>query len=308
MNSVHRPLAGIAFCVAALLCFAIQDALVKSLAERHPVLQILSMRTVVVLLILVPIGQYVLGSSVFKARRPLPMLLRGLLAFLAFGTYYLSLTRIPLADAAAVYMTAPLFVTILSVPLLGEQVGWHRWLAVTLGFAAVMIMLNPGSELFRVEAAMPLFSALCYAAIPILNRRIGMSEHALTMSIYTMVSFLLLCLLAWAIVHNVSSAPGDGGFTDNLLRRWSVPNREDLGLMALTGGVFTVALLCITQAYRIAIVSSVAPFEYSYLVWASLLGFIVFGDVPGMRTVLGSLAVVACGCYVLYREHIRRSG
>jgi drug/metabolite transporter (DMT)-like permease len=306
MNTTHRPLAGTAYCVFALLCFAVQDSLVKMLADQYAVLQILWIRSLVALLILVLVGQYLLGSRVFKATRLWPMVLRGVLAFLAFGTYYLALTRIPLADAAAVYMTAPLFVTMLSVPLLGERVGWHRWLAVTCGFGAVVIMLNPGSALFRVEAAMPLFSALCYALIPILSRKIGFSEHALTIAIYTTTSFLLLCLMASMIVYSVPPTVTGNGLTGNLLQRWSLPAPGDFLLMALAGAVFTIGLLCITQAYRVAIVSSVAPFEYSYLIWASLLGFMVFGDVPGVRTVLGSAAVVACGCYVLYREHVRR--
>ncbi len=306
MNDTHRPLAGILFCVFALLCFAIQDSLIKSLSDRYAVLQVLILRSIAVLLILVPLGQYLRRGRILHATRPLPLLARGVLAFFAFTTYYLALSQIPLADAAAVYMTAPLFVTALSVPLLGERVGWHRWLAVTVGFSAVIVMLNPGSALFRVESALPLFSALCYAMIPILNRKIGLSEHALTMAIYTTGTFLLLCMVASTIVHVVPYTPSGGGFAVSLVQGWSMPSGRDLWLTVLSGAVFTVALLSITQAYRIAIVSSITPFEYTYLVWASLLGFLVFGDVPGPRTVLGGLAVVACGCYVLYRERVRR--
>ena len=302
VSRVHRPLAGIGFCVFALLAFAAQDAIVKALSVHYPVLQVLVLRSALVLVILLMLGFYFHGVGIIKSKQPKPMLLRGVLAFLAFTSYYLALTRIPLADAAAVYMTAPLFVTALSAPLLGEHVGWHRWGAVTLGFLAVVIMLNPGSSLFRIEAAIPLFSALCYAAIPILNRWIGLSEHVLTMTIYTTVVFLLLTSTASLIVHTLPYTITGEGFSVNLFQRWSWPTNEHLQMIALSGIVFTIALLSITQAYRIAIVSSVAPFEYTYLVWAGLLGFIVFDDVPGVRTILGGLAVVACGCYVLYRE------
>lgn len=306
MSSVHRPVAGIAFCVFSLLCFAVQDSLVKLVSDRHAVLQILSIRSVVVLLILIPVGYLGLGGAALRTSRPWPMVLRGVLAFLAFSTYYLALTQIPLADAGAVYMTAPLFVTMLSVPLLGERVGWHRWLAVSAGFVAVLIMLNPGSALFRIEAAMPLFSALCYALIPIVTRKVGLSEHPVTMAFYTTASFLLLLALASVLVYSLPPAINGAGFMENLLQRWSLPTAGDWWLIAVSGAVFTLGLLSITQAYRVAIVSSVAPFEYSYLLWASLLGFIAFGDVPGARTVLGGLAVVACGCYVLYREQVTR--
>ncbi len=305
VSNNHRPVAGIAFCVTALLAFATQDSIVKGLSERNPILEILALRSALVLVILVPIGLHLYGVRILKTARPKPMLARGVLAFFAFTSYYLALSRTPLADAAAVYMTAPLFVTILSIPMLGEHVGWHRWMAVCLGFLAVLVMLNPGSALFRLEAAVPLFSALCYSMIPIINRKIGLSEHAITMVLYTTVTFLALCLIASSVIHALPDAPGNGGLVENLLQRWLLPTPVDLALMGVSGVIFTVAILCITQAYRIAIVSAIAPFEYTYLVWASLLGYFVFGDIPGIRTIAGGLAVVACGCYVLYRERTR---
>jgi drug/metabolite transporter (DMT)-like permease len=169
----------------------------------------------------------------------------------------------------------------------------------------VLVMLNPGSALFRLEAAAPLFSALCYSMIPILNRKIGLSEHAITMVLYTTVTFLVLCLMVSSVIHAFPLAPSNGGLVENLLQRWLLPSPADLVLIGVSGAIFTLAILCITQAYRIAIVSTIAPFEYSYLVWASLLGYLVFGDIPNLRTVAGGVAVVACGCYVLYRERIR---
>jgi drug/metabolite transporter (DMT)-like permease len=230
------------------------------------------------------------------------MLLRGILAFLAFSSYYVALSVIPLADAAAVFMSAPLFVTALSVVLLHEQVGLQRWLAVLVGFVVVLVMLNPGSGLFRIEAVIPLFSALCYALIPIITRSIGLSAHALTIAIYTTASYLLLCVLAYGVIRMLPADPAASGLWLSVARPWTLPERGDFGLMALSGVIFTVALLLITQAYRIAAVSIVAPFEYSYLVWASVMGFIVFADVPGIRTVLGGTAIVGCGLYIMYRE------
>lgn len=301
-SSEHKPIAGILFCVFALLMFAIQDSIIKGLSQSYPILEILSIRSSMVFLLLLIIGIYLKGPGIVRGRQHLPLLLRGLLAFFAFTTYYIALQKIPLADAAAVYMTAPLFVTLLSALLLSERVGLHRWAAVLTGFGAVLYMLDPGSSLFRIESAMPLFSALCYAMIPIINRRIGRSEHALTMAIYTTFTYLCLTLLASALIHLLPASQADGGVVAAVMRHWVAINSADLLLTLVAGCVFTVALLCITQAYRIAIVSSVAPFEYSYLLWASLIGYLFFGDIPGTRTLLGGAAVVACGCYIVYRE------
>lgn len=305
VERLHQPIAGIGFCVLGLFAFALQDAMVKSLSTIYPVLEILTVRTAMVLVLIGSIGFARRGRRMFQTQHSMPLLIRGLLAFMAFSTYYLALTVMPLADGAAVYMTAPLFVTMWSVFFLGERVGWHRWMAVLLGFSAVLVMLNPGAEAFRPAAALPLFSALCYAGIPILTRRFGLHENALTMGLYSILSYFVLCLLAGAAIHALPEPDAAAGLWSTLRIHWSWLEAEHVSLSALAGCLFTVGLLSITQAYRIAAVSIVAPFEYSYLLWATALGFIVFGDVPGSRTVLGGAAIVACGCYVIYRE--RRS-
>ena len=307
MNDHHRPVAGILFCTGALLLFAIQDALIKQLSQRYPVLEVLTLRSLIVLVLLVVIGIGLYGPVVMIGRQHRLMMLRGVLAFFAFTSYYMALRTIPLADAASVYMSAPLFVTLLSALLLREHVGIHRWISVTLGFGAVLIILNPGSSLFRVEAAVPLFSALCYAMIPIINRRIGLTEPAMTMGIYTTAVFLaLVSLLSLAVNLLPSPAPGNA-ILDGLFGSWWPMTAIDLALSLLAGAVFAGALLSITQAYRIARVATVAPFEYSYLVWVTLLGYLLFADIPGPRTVFGAALVVLCGLYIIYREQRARA-
>ncbi len=302
-RSVDRPIAGMLFCASALLAFATQDTLVKSLSSTYPVMELLTLRTVVVVVLLIATGVWLYGPGIVKTNDPKPMLIRGVLAFFAFSSYYLALSQIPLADAAAIYMTAPLFVTLLSIPLLGERVGLHRWGAIVAGFVAVVVMLNPGSGVFRFTAILPLFSALCYAMIPIINRRIGYSQHVLTMSIYTTSSYLVFALISAAIIY-LLPAPDDSSslLGKMLLSRWLAPSLIDFSLIVASGIIFVFGLMSITHAYRVAAVSIVAPAEYSYLIWTSLLGLFVFNEFPGVRVILGSMVVVAAGLYVMYRE------
>lgn len=302
-RSVDRPIAGMLFCASALLAFATQDTLVKSLSATYPVMELLTLRTVVVVVLLIATGVWLYGPGIVKTNDPKPMLIRGVLAFFAFSSYYLALSQIPLADAAAIYMTAPLFVTLLSIPLLGERVGLHRWGAIVAGFVAVVVMLNPGSGVFQFTAILPLFSALCYAMIPIINRRIGYSQHVLTMSIYTTSSYLVFALISAAIIY-LLPAPDDSSslLGKMLLSRWLAPSLIDFSLIVASGIIFVFGLMSITHAYRVAAVSIVAPAEYSYLIWTSLLGLFVFNEFPGVRVILGSMVVVAAGLYVMYRE------
>ena len=276
--------------------------MIITLSREYPLLEVLWFRSAIVLVLLSAIGLVLYGPGIFKGNHHVFLVLRGVLAFLAFTSYYIALKDIPLADAAAVYMTAPLFVTILSVPLLGEKVGVHRWSAVIIGFSAVVFMLNPGSSLFRLDSAIPLFSALCYAMIPIINRRIGQTEHPLTMTIYTTATYLILVTLTSLIIYFIPDTESGGFIASASFMQWTRFSTQSLLLILLAGCVFSIALICITQAYRVAIVSSVAPFEYSYLLWASLIGYLVFDDIPGTRMLIGGSIVVLCGCYIILRE------
>jgi drug/metabolite transporter (DMT)-like permease len=289
-----------------LFAFALQDSIIKYLSASYSVIEILMFRLAIVLVLLVFIGVALRGIGVFRSRRPSLLFVRGVLAFFAFTIYYIALSRIPLADAAAVYMTAPLFVTLLSALVLRERVGVARWSAVVIGFSAVIFMLNPGSSLFRIESALPLFSAMCYALIPIINRHIGLSEHALTMGIYTTAAYFLLMIFTSLAISVLPAPASDNSTLQGVFQDWVMLQGAEWLLLLLAGVIFAAALLSITQAYRIAVVSTVAPFEYVYILWASLIGFLMFDDIPGTRTLIGSVTIVACGCYIIYRERNNR--
>jgi len=303
-----RPLYGVLYVVFGLLAFAIQDAIVKALTKHYPVLELLTVRSIVVLLGLVVLMKTIgasssRGVSLFKTPTPALLMSRGAFAFFAFTAYYLALSQIPLADAAAVYMTAPLFVTALSVPLLGEKVGVHRVLAVIVGFLAAIMMIRPGSSVFQMAATLPLFSAMCYAFIPIINRRVGLSQPALTMAFYTILCYLLLCVVAFFLVHNIRWSVDSDSVLANLVAHWQPMSLVHLLWCVVSGLFFIGGLLGLTHSYRLLPVSVVAPFEYSYLIWATALGWLIFRESPGLHTIAGGLVVVLCGCYITYREH-----
>lgn len=305
-SAVHNPIRGAFYILLAMLLFACQDVLIKQASEQLPVLQLLAVRTALVTVLLLALIA-VIQPSAWRPRRLPPLLLRGTLAFLAFSSYYLALAFIPLADASAVYMSAPLFVTALSVPLLGERIGRHRVVAVVLGFIGVVIVINPGASVFRIESAVPLFSALCYSLIPIITRRTSSDEHALTMALYTALPYLALTLLTGAVFSHDAGSNASESMLANLTATWQPIGIELLGTMAITALFFTGGLISITEAYRTAAVSALAPFEYSHLVWSTTLGLLAFGHWPATHTLLGGSVIVGCGCYVAYRENLNRT-
>ncbi len=296
-------LRGIFFLLLALLVFTVQDAMVKYLTESHAVLQILTWRILIVVCILGCIAKYKLGWQFLNTDRRALMFLRGFLAFAAFTNYYFALSYLPLADAATVYMTAPLFVTALSVPMLGEQVGMRRWVAVTIGFTAVVYMLNPGSDIFQPIAALPLASALFYSFIPIVTRLFDTRDHTLTIVFYTALSYAIFCLVASILVHLWPATPHDQGIWASIAQPWNTMNTSVWVLTFITSLLFTVGIVCITSAYRLAQASVLAPFEYSYLIWATLIGYLFFADVPTVRTWFAGLIIAGSGIYIAIREH-----
>ena len=208
----------------------------------------------------------------------------------------------PIVDGAALYLSAPLFTTIISIPLLGERIGVHRALAVVAGFIGVVVMLRPGFASFGVAAVMPLLGAACYSYCAIVTRRLGETDNSLSITFYTMIVFGVGSAAGSALgVALFPGAAGDG-IDAMLIRAWSVPTVRDVAIMALLGLVAAAGHLGIAHAYRVTRVSIVAPFEYTYLAWVALIGYLIWGDIPASHTQWGLALVVGGGLYIMWRE------
>ena len=205
--------------------------------------------------------------------------------FCAFTAYSL----MPLADAYAFIFATPLLITVLSVPLLGETVRWRRWSAVLVGFAGVLIMLQPGNGSFDLAAGAALAAATASALSIILVRKLSATETTASIAFYTnaAVAVVMACLLPIGFVP---------------------PSLADLALMALAGLTGGAALMLLIAGYRRAQAAVVAPFQYSQMLWGVLLGWLLWDDLPSTAIALGATIVVASGLYILYREVVRAEG
>ena len=180
------------------------------------------------------------------------------------------------------FMT-PIFVALLSAPLLGERVDAHRWLAVAAGFAGVLVIMRPGSEIAHFAALFPLASALSFAGFQLMTRIVSRTDSTLATVFHTGAgTFLWASLIVPFVWQPMSGA------------QW-------LGFLAL-GTLGTCAHVCLVRAFTLAPAALVSPFTYTKLLWVTVLGFLVFGDVPGTNTLAGSALIVAGGLYVVHRE------
>ena len=273
---------GIAFMLAGTALFTCNDALGKYMVASLSVGQILFVRSLSALVILLPLAWRTGLREVFVVDQPGRHLLRALLIVVEVSCFYLAVRHLPLADVMAVYQATPLIVTVLAIPLLGERVGWRRGLAVCIGFAGVMLVLRPAAGVFSAPALIALGGSFCYALMMIATRRLR-KAGALTLILYHTLAVGLAGLLAlpWG---------------------WRPLDMQSLLLLSLMGVVATMAHMCVNQALRLAPAATVVPYTYTSLIWAILLGWVVFADLPTLPMLAGAGIIVVSGLFVLHRE------
>ena len=299
----NRPTVGIAIIVFALFLFSLQDVVIKSFSDRYSVLQIVFVRAIVALVFLFIAVIVTSGLRGLVAHNPRLLLLRGLVGFLSYLGFYLAIAALPLAEVVTIAFSAPIFMTVLSVLLLKEKVGPRRWLAVFVGFVGVLIVVGPTGDIGNLAAMLALLAALTYASQTIITRYAGSYDRPWTMSLYSMIVFLLGSGLASLMVATFGSLiETDHPSLQFLLRPWVVLATSDLLLMILLGLNATVGFYCLTKAYWIAPVSVIAPFEYTYVIWAVLFGFLLWSEVPAVTTFIGLGLLISSSLYILRRE------
>ena len=299
-----RNTAGILFLIAGIAVFAVQDLILKRLSGTYPLHQAMvfrSLTAVPFLLILVKLNG---GLATLVTPGLARMIGRGFVMFAAYTSYYLALAALPLATTVALYFAAPLFITLLSVLILNEKVGPLRWLAVATGFAGVIVMVRPGSDLFDWAAPLAIISGLTYGVSMVAARRMGSHETATALAFWGNAVFLFCALVLSAIFGWGAFAGAGHKSVAFMTRGWVWPAGFDIFLMMLCGVIAAAGLSLLTQAYRIAQSNVVAPFEYTALIWGVLYGWIFWSDWPDRTGWIGITIIVGSGLLVIWLERL----
>ena len=282
LDSRDTPLAIITICVGVGFLVA-NDAVAKLLTERYAPIQIVFLRNLIAvpLIALLVIG--LAGTHALRTRHLGLHALRGLLMVAGAWLYFTALMFLPLAEATALVFSAPIFITALSVPLLGEPVGWKRWGAVLLGFAGVLVIVRPGGATFQLAAFLPVGAALCYALFMLSARWIERAE-----GVWTMMFFVMLFPMLYAAPVAIAV--------------WTPVLVGDLWLFVTIALFGSLGITLIGQAFRLAPAAIVAPFDYTALIWATGLGWMIWGDLPVLWTIIGAAIIVISGMIIILRE------
>ena len=279
-----RPWFGIALFIASLALMAILGAMVKSLSDKYPLTEILSLRFAIAALIFVLVLPSAGGFNSLKTQRPIEHVIRTVSGFTGLGLFYFAIATIPIADATALAYSAPIFIVVFSIPLLGEQIGSVRWAAVLLGFVGVLLIAQPTNSSISLGTLAGVGSAITGALVSISLRRLSKTEKTTTIGFYYNLSGALF-YTAWA------AATG-----------WVVPSGSDAGLLLVFGVIAGLQQWSLTHSARYAEASLLAPFQYLILVFAALLGYFVWGEVPTLTTWLGAAIITASGLFTIFRK------
>lgn len=279
---------GIILVVAATAIFATQDAVTKHLVADYPITFIVMIRYWVFFAVGVAGARLAEGGlrTNIRSKQPLIQVSRGVLLLLEIVVVGLAYQTLGLAEAMALFQAYPLFVTALAALFLGERVGWRRWVALAIGFAGILIILRPGMGIIEVGAIYTLIGAFLYALYQTLTRLSGTADGPVTSFLYV-------------------GAVGAVLTTLGLPYFWVDMAVVDWGWLALLCVMSVAGHFCLIKALALAPATLLQPFNYLQLVWAVIVGWIVFRDMPDLWTLLGGSIVVGSGLFVFYRERKR---
>ena len=276
---------GILLMIITTIVFASQDGLSKYLATEYNVYMVVMIRYWFFAAFVISMSSRRTGGikRVAKTKSPILQIFRSVILVAEMCITILAFTLLGLAETHAIFASYPLIIAMLSGPILGEYVGWRRWLAISVGFIGILIILNPGNGIFSPYALVPLAGAILFALYGLLTRYVGQYDSSSTSFFWTGV----VGSIAMTVVG---------------LNYWDPVSKSDWSIMLLLSASGVVGHYLLIKCYEVAEASAVQPFAYLQLIWASMIGIIIFGEQITTNVLIGACIIVGAGLFTLWRE------
>ena len=305
MSSRNNNPKGILFILTGMALFSVQDSLIKYIFEDTALYELYFGRTLTALILLALNLKITSQKLVMKTYYPLLTTVRVICFFFGFSFFYISLTYMSLAMANALFFSSPFFISILAILFLGEKVGIRRWLAIIVGFLGVYIVLNPNFENFDYTKLAPVACALFYAISMTITKITSDKD-----SVYSQMFHLYIGAIGISIIFFIFTGKGQfNTFSDPtlqfILREWFTNPTYSWPFILIMGLVASLSFYFVFSAYSIASPSVVSLFEYSLIIWAIIIGYLLFNDIPTVRTFIGVALIIGAGVYIYIREKAR---
>tara|TARA_B100000035_G_scaffold242014_1_gene210514 strand:+ start:1312 stop:2262 length:951 start_codon:yes stop_codon:yes gene_type:complete len=305
MSTPNNNPKGILLILAGMALFSIQDALIKYVFADASLYELYFGRTLTALILLLIFLKLTSQKLILKSHYPFLTCLRVICFFFGFSFFYISLTFMSLAMANALFFSSPFFVSILAIIFLKEKVGIRRWLGILVGFLGVYIVLDPNFDDFNYMKLAPVACALCYSISMTITKLTSDKDN-----VYTQMTHLYVGAIGISILFFIFTGKGQfNTFSDPtfqfIFREWFSNPTYAWPYIIGMGVVAAVSFYCVFSAYSIASPSAVSLFEYSLIIWAIIIGYVLFKDIPTPRTFLGVSLIIGAGVYIYLREKAR---
>ena len=284
---------------------AIQDVLIKLVSDELSLFQIQFFRSTIGIAVIMGYQVIIREPIRLTTAYPLLTVCRGLMFFFGYSAFYFAQSKMPIATMTVLFLVSPFFITLTSIFFFKSQVGYRRWISISIGFLGVVLICQPETGQFNIYYLIPIVVALSYAFSVIIVKKTADRD--------TLYQQMILTYLIMGLLSGITGLLfGDGRFdtAENsevafIVRSWQFVDIESTFKLFTISVLGSVGLLVLMGAYRVADPAVISPYEYSLLIWMILLGYLVWGDVPSFNIAIGMVLIVGAGIYIFYRERIK---
>ena len=305
MSQTHSNTKGIIFILLGMATFSIQDALIKFIYNDSALYELYFGRTLAAIILLVGYLKFSNKKINLKTHYPLLTTIRVICFFFGFSFFYISLTYMTLATANALFFCCPFFVSILAIVFLKEKIGIKRWSAIITGFIGVYIVLNPNFDNFNYMKLAPVACALCYATSMTITKITSDKDNVYTQMLHLYIGAIIISILFFIFTGKGQFYNFNDPTFQFIFREWFSNPSYAWPFIISMGLISVLAFYFILNAYSIASPSVVSLFEYSLIIWAILIGYVLFDNIPSIRTLFGAAIIIGAGIYIYLREKVK---
>lgn len=303
MMSLDNNIKAIFLIILGMFVFSIQDTLIKLMSDSINIYVIYLVRSTVGILVILTYCWIYKIQLIFKTYYPFITILRVSIFFLGFSLYYFSLSKISLPEAVTLFFVSPFFVTISSKFIMGENIGIYRWSAILIGFIGVYLVLDPNFNDFNIYTLFPIFCAFFYALTVVIQKKTSDKDSLFTQILHTYLSAIVFSIIIYFYVNNLTFTPYQLLEYKFVLISWNIPSLNYFLLLIIIGFTAVIGFFSIFGAYRIGSPSTIAPYEYSLIIWSILFGYFIWNDYLTIKAMAGLSLILIASFFTLYREY-----
>jgi len=303
MMSLDNNIKAIFLIILGMFVFSIQDTLIKLMSDSINIYVIYIVRSIVGILVIFTYCWFYKIQLIFKTYYPFITILRVSIFFLGFSLYYFSLSKISLPEAVTLFFVSPFFVTISSKFIMGENIGIYRWSAILIGFIGVYLVLDPNFNDFNIYTLFPIFCAFFYALTVVIQKKTSDKDSLFTQILHTYLSAIVFSIIIYFYVNNLTFTPYQLLEYKFVLISWNIPSLNYFLLLIIIGFTAVIGFFSIFGAYRIGSPSTIAPYEYSLIIWSILFGYFIWNDYLTIKGMAGLSLILIGSFFTLYREY-----